>query len=109
MRQPTIFHANLRLISLALWLLVRQQAAVADAEVAELASPIGPSPVELIEALDQLQPWINADPENGQRWNRYLKTDLLRGEIDRGAQADPYVVVQVLRQRGRCDPIRPGI
>ena len=96
MYQPIALRANLRLILLLLWLLACHRAVVA--EVSELASSVGPSPVELIEALDQLQPWINADPENGRRWNRYLKTDLLRGEIDRGTQADPYVVVQALRQ-----------
>jgi hypothetical protein len=48
-------------------------------------------------ALDEVHRWVG-DGQKGQGWRKFLKSDLLTAELDKGELADPKVLAEVLAQ-----------
>lgn len=48
-------------------------------------------------ALENLSQWLG-DGENGQRWRKYLKSESVFEQLEKGSQADPEVVAAALAQ-----------
>ena len=55
------------------------------------------APVQLQPALEKLESWLTTS-DYADGWNQYLKTDLLRAELAKGAGADKKSVAEVLAQ-----------
>jgi hypothetical protein len=55
------------------------------------------STADVAAAFDKLDAWLGVGP-NGDRWRAYLQSDPLRGELLKGPNADPAVVLRTLRQ-----------
>jgi hypothetical protein len=48
-------------------------------------------------ALDDMHQWLDGD-DQAPGWKKYLESARLQLQLDRGAQADPQVVAEILRQ-----------
>lgn len=57
----------------------------------------GPLETQVQTALDDLHRWIGPG-EKGERWQKYLKSDVLTAELAKGQAADPQVIETVLNQ-----------
>ena len=55
------------------------------------------APAQLHTALQKLEAWLTTS-DYADGWNQYLKTDLLRAELAKGAGADKKSVAEVLTQ-----------
>jgi hypothetical protein len=61
--------------------------------------------LKVVHALDRLDAWLGDNP-NGDRWRRFLHTEELRRELQKGADADPAVVAAAV---SRFSAPAPGL